>query len=339
VQDLAGGPILITGGAGFIGSYVTRELVDQGRAVTVLTRGRPTTPDMRFVLRDHAKRFATEIASVEDLPALFATFERVRPAIVVHSASNVEVTKLFHDPYLAFQTNVTGTLNVLEAARRTGVKRVVDISSIGVLPRNQYEPIDAAHPIILAREGPGSGAYGAAKASGELFAFAFQRAYDLDVRIVRPSAVYGFGMQWHSANYMKEFVEPAVRGEKVQVPSGGRLPRDYTHVLDVASLTVRVVDCDEDADRVFYAATGGPLVTATQAARLVAELIPGSSIEVAEVMTPDDEIEASFRGVISIANAQSQLGWKPRYAPLREGVLQYIEAYRSFLAESGGGPS
>jgi nucleoside-diphosphate-sugar epimerase len=270
--------------------------------------------------------------SVEDLPALLATFKRVRPAAVVHAASNVEVAKLFRDPYLAFQTNVTGTLNVLEAARRSGVRRVVFISSIGVLPAIQHEPIDAAHPIVLAREGPGSGAYGAAKASGELFAFAYQRAYGLDVRIVRPSAVYGLGMQWHSSNYMKEFVEPAARGEKVRVPSGGRLPRDYTHVQDVASLTVRVLECDEGADRIFYAATGRPLITAAQAARLVAELLPGSSIEVSDVMTPDDEVEASFRGVISIANAESQLGWTPRYASLRDGVRQYIDAYRSFLA-------
>jgi nucleoside-diphosphate-sugar epimerase len=327
------GSVLITGGAGFIGGYVARELVDQGRAVTVLTRGRPTTPDMAFVLKNHANRFATEIASVEDLAALLAAFERVRPATVVHSASNVEVTKLFRDPYLAFQTNVTGTLNVLEAARRTGVQRVVDISSIGVLPRNQNEPIDAAHPIMLAREGPGSGAYGAAKASGELFAFAYQQAYGIDIRIVRPSAVYGFGMQWHSANYMKEFVEPAVRGEKVKVPSGGRLPRDYTHVLDVASLTVRVVDCDEDADRIFYAATGEPLVTAAQAAQLVAELVPGSIVEVADVMTPDDLVEASFRGVISIENARAQLGWAPRFASLRKGVQEYISTYRAYLAD------
>jgi nucleoside-diphosphate-sugar epimerase len=327
------GAVLVTGGAGFIGGYITRELVELGRTVTVLTRGRTTTPDMRFVMRDHAGRYATEIGSVEDLPALVETFERVRPATVVHAASNVEVANLFRDPYLAFQTNVTGTVNVLEAARRAGVERVVDISSIGVLPAIQYEPIDSAHPILLAREGPGSGAYGAAKASGELFAFAYQRAYGIDIRIVRPSAVYGFGMQWHSANYMKEFVEPAVRGEKVRVPSGGRLPRDYTHVLDVASLTVRVVDCDQDADRIFYAATGQPLITAAQAAKLVADLVPGSSIEVGDAMTADDEIEASFRGVISIENAKQQLGWTPRYGSLREGISDYIATYRAFLAE------
>jgi nucleoside-diphosphate-sugar epimerase len=106
-------------------------------------------------------------------------------------------------------------------------------------------------------------------------------------------------------------------------------------VEDVATLTVRVVDCTLDVDRIFYAATGRPLVTAAEAARLVAELLPGSSIEVADVMTPDDEIEASFRGVISIANAKAQLGWTPRYASLRDGVRQYIEAYRSFLDAAG----
>ncbi|HEX7264431.1 MAG TPA: NAD(P)-dependent oxidoreductase, partial [Candidatus Dormibacteraeota bacterium] len=271
----------------------------------------------------------------EDLSQLVAVFGRLRPATVVHAASNVEVDDLYRDPFRAFQTNLAGTVNVFEAARRSGVGRVVDFSSIGVLPPIQYEPIDGAHPIILPRQGPGSGAYGAAKAAGELFGFAYQQASGLDVRIIRPSAVYGFGMQWHSANYMKQFVEPAVRGERVEVPSGGRLPRDYTHVLDVASLTVRVVDCSEDADRVFYAATGGPLVTAAQAARLVAELVPGSSIEVADVMTAEDEREASFRGVISIENAQRQLGWTPRYASLREGISEYISTYRAFLAQAG----
>jgi nucleoside-diphosphate-sugar epimerase len=96
-----------------------------------------------------------------------------------------------------------------------------------------------------------------------------------------------------------------------------------------------VVDCSEDADRVFYAATGEPLVTATEAARLVAELVPGSSVEVADVMTAEDEMEASFRGVISIENCRRQLGWTPRYASLREGISEYISTYRAFLAEAG----
>ncbi len=288
---------------------------------------------MQFALRDYAGGYSIEIASVEDLTDLLEVFGRLRPETVVHAASNVDVAALYHDPFKAFQTNVVGTVNIFEAARRTGVGRVVDFSSIGVLPAIQYQPIDAAHPIILPRQGPGSGAYGAAKAAGELFGFAYQQAFGLDVRIIRPSAVYGFGMQWHSANYMKEFVEPAVRGERVSVPSGGRLPRDYTHVIDVATLTARVVDCALDADRIFFAATGEPLVTAAQAAKLVAELVPGSTIEIADRMTAEDEVEASFRGVISIENAKQQLGWTPRYASLREGISEYIASYRAYLAD------
>jgi nucleoside-diphosphate-sugar epimerase len=326
------GLVLVTGGLGFIGGYVTKALLDQGTPAAVLTRGKTTSPEMLFVLREHEGEYPVEIGSVEDLPYLVSLMARLKPAAVVHSASNVDVSALYRDPYRAFETNVTGTVNLYEAARRAGVGRVVDISSIGVLPPNQYQPIDAAHPIVLARHGPGSGAYGASKVAGEVFGFAFQQAFGLDVRIVRPSAVYGFGMQWHSANYMKQFVEPAVRGEPVKVTSGGRLPRDYTHVADVASLTTRLIECPDDADRIFYAATGGPLVTAAAAARIVAELIPGSSIEVSDTMTPDDEVEASFRGVLSIENARVQLGWMPRYGSLREGIGEYISAYRQFLA-------
>jgi nucleoside-diphosphate-sugar epimerase len=327
--------ILVTGGLGFIGAYVTSELLDAGRQVTVLARNSQPTPEIGYLLRHHQGRFGIEAGSVEDLELLIDVFMRARPQAVVHSASNVEVASLFHDPYAAFKTNAGGTVNVFEAARRTGVERVVDMSSIGVLPPVQYQPIDGAHPIILPTQGPGSGAYGAAKASGELFGFAFQRAFGLDVRMVRPSAVYGFGMRWHSANYMKQFVEPAVRGEAVRVPSGGRLPRDYTHVIDVASLTVRVVDCPDDADRVFYAATGGPLVSAREAAKLVERLVPGSSVEISDAMTAEDEMEASFRGVISIENARRQLGWEPRYASLPEGIAQYIDAYRAYLNDAG----
>jgi len=335
----ADGSILVTGGLGFIGGYVTRALIDAGRQVTVLARKAQPTPEIGYLLRENARRYATEVGSVDDLDQLVDIFGRVKPQVVIHSASNVEVASLFHDPYLAFRSNAGGTVNVLEAARRTGVERVVDMSSIGVLPPVQYQPIDAAHPIILPTQGPGSGAYGAAKAAGELFAFAYERAFGLDIRIVRPSAVYGFGMRWHSANYMKQFVEPAVRGERVRVASGGRLPRDYTHVIDVASLTARVVDCPERADRVFYAATGRPLVTAAQAAKLVQELVPGSSIEISDLMTPEDEMEASFRAVISIENARSQLGWTPRYASLREGISEYIETYRAYLAPGAGRPT
>jgi UDP-glucose 4-epimerase len=331
------GRILVTGGGGFIGSYIVAELLRRGRDVAIYGRGE-LTPEARFVLGPAAASTRLEVGSVEDLPRVMATVKRLRPEAIVHAAGSVDTGGLYGNPYLASRAILDGTLNIFEAARLFGVRRVVYMSSIGVLPTVQYQPIDAAHPLVLPREGPGSGAYGAAKAAGELFGFAYGQAYGLDVRTIRPSAVYGFGMRWHSANYMKQFVEPAVRGEQVRLSHGGPLPRDYTHVSDVATLTAAVLDAPDEADRIFYAATGEPLVTAAQASRLVMELVPGARIEIADVLGPDDLQEVSFRGVLSIRNAQDQLHWEPAFRSLREGISEYIDRYRAFLGSGTADP-
>jgi nucleoside-diphosphate-sugar epimerase len=322
--------VLVTGGRGFIGSYIVRELLNRGRQVSIFARG-DLTPESRFIIGPDASAIPVELGSVEDLPRLIEAVKKTRPDAIVHAASSVDTGALYRNPYLAFRAVLEGAINVFEAARIFDVKRVVHLSSIGVLPTVQYQPIDAAHPFVLAKEGPASGGYGVAKAAGELFGFAYRQAYGLDVRTIRPSAVYGFGMRWHSANYMKQFVEPAVRGEPVRLDHGGALPRDYTHVLDVASLTAAVLDAPDDADRTFYAATGQPLVTASQAAKLVMRLVPGADIEISEALDADDLTEVAFRGVLSIRNAQEQLKWEPAYRSLSDGIAEYIARYRAFL--------
>jgi UDP-glucose 4-epimerase len=324
------GTVLVTGGGGFVGSYVTRELINRGRHVCVLVTNE-LSAETQYVLGDVQGSLSIEYGLIDDLPRLIEVVKRHRPTAIVHIAGIVGTRALLLNPHMAFRVNLQGTINVFEAARLCEVPRVVHFSSIGVLPKVQYEPIDVAHPLVLATEGPSSGAYGAAKAAGELFGFAYHQAFGLDVRTIRPSAVYGFGMRWHSANYMKQFVEPAVRGEAVRLSSGGPVPRDYTHVLDVASLTAAVLDAPDDADRIFFAATGEPLVTAAEAAAIVMELVPGASIEIADVLAPDDLHEVAFRGVLSIENAREQLNWQPAYRSLREGIAEYIARYRAFI--------
>lgn len=325
------GSVLVLGGTGFIGGYVSRALAADGRTVTAYARRGPS-PEMQQVLAGESERITIVHGSIGNLPDLIAKVQSIKPSAIVHVAANVDVPALLRDPYLAFVENVTGTINVFEAARLLGVRKVIFFSSIGVLPPRRYEPIDVDHPLILARRGPGTGAYGAAKASGELFAYAYSQAYDLDVRIIRPSAVYGFGMPWHSANNIKELVEPAVRGETAELASGGTIPRDYTHVQDVADLTIAILHAGDDTDRIFYAATGEALADANDIAKIIMDLIPGANISVSAVSTPLDEMEASFRGVLSIANAREQLDWAPKFTPLREGISEYISRYRDFLA-------
>jgi nucleoside-diphosphate-sugar epimerase len=324
-------PVLITGGTGFIGTYVARALADLGRKVCLFDI-RGLSPEGRYILGDFADQAPVDIGGVEIWPQLMETIIRRQPTHIVHIGGIVDPLFLLKNPAVGLRVNVEGTVNVLEAARLTKVERVIYFSSIGVLPKIQYEPIDAAHPIILANGGPATGAYGAAKVAGEAFCFAYHQAFQLDVRIIRPSAAYGFGMQWHSANYLKQIVEPAVRGEKVRLPSGGPLPRDYVHVRDIAGLTLALLDAPDEVDRVFYAATGRPLTTAAQAARLVAELVTGADIQIGNVLSEADRLELDFRGVLSIENARRQLKWQPIYSSLKEGLGEYIDCYRRFLA-------
>jgi len=325
-------PVLVTGGTGFIGTYVVRALLESGRRVVCLdVRG--FTPEGRFLLGPSAEEVTVEEGSVDDWVRLLHVVKRHRPVDVVHLATITNPVYLFTNPMPGVRVNFLGTIHVLEAARLYELRRVVYFSSIGVLPARQYEPIDPAHPIFLAREAVPTGVYGASKIAGEAFCFAYNQAFGTDFRTIRPSAVYGFGMQWPI--FVKPMVEGAVRGEVVTFESGGPFPRDYTHASDVASLAVACLDAPDGADRVFYGATGQPLVTAAEVARIVMELVPGSRIEIPDVLSEADQMELPYRGRLSIENARHQLGWEPRFPDIRDGLADYVERYRAFLAARG----
>jgi nucleoside-diphosphate-sugar epimerase len=242
----------------------------------------------------------------------------------------VDAGRLRTDPLPAARVNFGGTLNVLEAARQHGVSRVLLISSIGVLPTIQVEPVPPDHPLILAREGPTSGFYAAAKVASEAFGFGYLGGFDLDFRVVRPTAPYGLGMGWPM--FVKTMVEGAIRGKPVRFASGGPYPRAYTYIEDLVDLTVRIVDAPDEADRVFYGSNGGELVTASQVAELVREAVPGADIEIGDALTEADHYELGLRKRLSIDNARDQLGFEPRYTQMRDGVIEYVERYRAFIS-------
>jgi nucleoside-diphosphate-sugar epimerase len=324
-------PVLVTGGAGFIGSYVVKALLESGRRVIALdVRG--YSPEGRYLLEGRADEVVVEEGSVDDWVRVLHVVKEHRPVDVIHLATITHPVYLFTNPMPGVRVNFLGTVHILEAARLFDISRIVYFSSIGVLPAKQYEPIDAAHPIFLPREAVPTGVYGASKIAGEAFCFAYNQAFGTDFRTVRPSAVYGFGMQWPI--FVKPMVEGAVRGEVVTFESGGPFPRDYTHASDVASLAVALLDAPADADRVFYGATGQPLVTAAQVAEIVMELVPGARIDIPDTLSEADQMELPYRGQLSIENSRRQLGWEPRFTDIRDGLADYVERYRAFLAAS-----
>ena len=324
--------ILVTGGAGFIGSHVARQLADRGDRV-VLVDLRPPAAEAAWWLRPVADRVSFVQGSVEHWPEVMAAVRDAKPDAIVHTAAIGNPAAVQHKPLLALRVNVEGSLNCLEAARLFNVRRIVLFSSIGALPGIRYQPVDTNHPVVCSDEGPGSGFYGASKVAVEAFCYGYRRAFGTDFVVLRPSAVYGFGMQ-HPI-FVKPMVEDAADGRPTRFANGREFPRDYTHVEDVAQLTVRAVDAPAERvrDRLFYAATGRPLRTAGEVADVVRRLVPSADITIGPGLSETDQLEIRYRGVLSVDNAREQIGYEPRFAKLEDGIADYLETYRRYLAE------
>jgi nucleoside-diphosphate-sugar epimerase len=323
--------ILITGGAGFIATYLAKRLV-AGNDRIVMLDVRGPSPEARWLLGESIKAITYETGGVEDADRVLEVCRHHAVTDIVHMASIVNPVFLASQPRQAFEINVGGTINVLEAMRQLRLRRLVAFSTIGVLPSVQYEPIDADHPLLLRDRGPGASFYGAAKVASEAFCFAYRQSFGLDFVVIRPSAVYGFGMQYPI--YIKPTVENAVRGEPTRFEQGAAFPRDYTHADDVAQLAQRALDAAPDAilDRIFYGASGAPLVTAGEMAQMVREAVPGAAIEIGPGLSKDDLVEIAYRGVLDIGPGRDQIGYEPRFQDLRDGIADYISQYRRFLA-------
>ena len=336
-MNATGGPgvAVVTGGAGFVGGYVVRALLDEGWTVHVIDV-QPMSPEVAFIVgRDHGDRLHVHSASVEHWPAIVHVIASIRPSIVVHMAAVVGTEYLRRNPLVALNVNVGGTVNVLEAARLFDTKRVVVFSSLGALAPTRYEPIDADHPTITAREAGPTGFYGASKLAVEAFSFAYVSSCGLDVRMIRPSMAYGLGMPGGRATSdIRLLVEGAVEGRSVHLPSGGPLRRGFTHATDVAGLTMAIINGPDDADRVFHAATGRPLPTTAEIVAALRDLVPTADVSVADELSEAQIREARYRAQLDISNARTQLGWSPRYANIRDGLARYIQDFRAYRARS-----
>jgi UDP-glucose 4-epimerase len=220
---------LVTGGAGFIGSNLVDALLDRGDEVTVvddLTSGRRANLESAL-----ARGAGFDEVDIRDAERLRGVLGAARPDIVFHLAAQIDVRKSIEDPAWDAAINVGGTINVLEAARRAGVKRVVNTSTGGAM----YGQADVMPTPESAPPRP-MAAYGQSKFCAEAYCGWSERLYGLSSVTLRYGNVYGPRQDPHGeAGVVAIFCGKLLAGERPTIFGDGRQTRDYVYVADVVA--------------------------------------------------------------------------------------------------------
>ena len=310
--------VLVTGAAGFLGSYVMAALEQSGQVAHGLDQSQPG-PDAATVAPGLAERLS--LGLVTDAARVFEVVRTQRVNCVVHAAGLVGLEASLMQPGAFYQTNVMGFLNVCEAARQAGVRRVVLISSNAAYHTSLGEKLVETDPVFSVEGANPAGHYGSSKMMQETIGLAYSSFHGLDVLALRVTAIYGFGMR--SPMYIKPMVENAVAGRPTRLPTGGPMKRDYTYVLDCADAVLHALaaPAGRPGPRVLNV-SAGLAVTAAQVAAVVSEVVPGADISIGDTLTPLEAMNNRMRASLDVSAARDAIGWSPAW-PLAEGIRDY----------------
>lgn len=308
--------ILVTGGAGFIGSHLVDACLAQGHGVVVVDdlftgHRRNVNPAARFVEMD--------IRSHE----LLSLFEAERFDVVFHQAARGNVRASIDDPWVYADVNVEGGINLLEAARRTGTRKLVYASTGGcVYGELRYTPADERHP-IQPRD-----PYGASKASFELYLPVYQMNYGLAYTILRYPNVYGprqdpFG----EAGVVSIFTGQMLLNQPTVINGDGEQSRDYVFVADVVGANLLVLG---EGDNEAFNLGWGRGTTVNEIFRKLKTLTGYAGDE----QHGPAKLGEVRRNDLDASKIQQTLGWEP-HVSLDEGLRRTVEFFRPLiLAES-----
>lgn len=320
--------IMITGGSGFLGTYVARVLAERGDRVVIFDAV-PPAPMLAALTAPFGDQIVYERGQILDLSSLLRIAQQHTVRRIFHAAALYDPPYSLKDPAITFQVNVIGTINVLEAARFLGIQRVVQSSSIAVYAPRQYEPIDERHPILLPSAGNPLGAYGASKAAAEIAGLTYYSTNGVDFIALRNSAIYGYGMRYPM--YIKPMVENSVLGLPTRFTTGGDMRRDYTHVKDIAQAVIKALDISSSqlTQRIFNIGSG-TMHSASQVAEAVRAILPDADIEIGAGLSELEQSDMRARGTLDLTAAHAQLHYEPYYS-LEAGIRDYIEMLQTAM--------
>ena len=308
--------VVITGGAGFIGSHIAAEVAKEYEVVIIDNLDDYYSPDLKrrnleILLANPNVRFVEGDITDTDL------LRRVIDSdveFVYHEAAQAGVRISVENPFKPNNVNVLGTLNVLKASLDAGVKRVINASSSSVYGKVKYLPFDEAHPTMPVSP------YGVSKLAAEHYCRVFYEVYGLPTVSLRYFTVYGPRMRPDLA--ISIFTRKMLANEPIMVYGNGEQTRDFTYVDDIVRVNRRLLETSA-ADGYAMNVGGGHRITVND---LIAHLreITGSA---SEVVYSDKQKGDAEHTLADTSLAGRLVGYRPKVS-IREGLGRFVEWYR-----------
>ena len=313
--------VLVTGADGFIGSHLTEELVKSGEKVTAFclynsfgTLGWIDT--LPKEIRSEIEIFTGDVRDPNGVRTAMRGQQRV-----FHLAALIAIPFSYHSPDSYVDTNIKGTLNVLNAARELGTERVMVTSTSEVYGTAQYVPIDEKHPF------QGQSPYSATKIGADRLAESFYRSFDLPVTIVRPFNTYGPRQSGRAV--IPTIISQLLAGQQ-EIHLGKLSPtRDFNFVKDTAHGFMAIANCPAAIGQELNIATGEEHSIGDLANELIAQINPNAKIVCEEERLRPEKSEVN-RLLGDSTKMRALTGWKPEYT-FEQGLAETIAWIRDNL--------
>lgn len=305
LENLTDKRIVVTGGAGFVGSNLVRQLLQDGARVVVLDDF--YTGAMDNIPIDHPQLEVVR-GSVTDFDLVR---DVVKGAVIIFHEAARNIIVSTRNPREDYEVNIGGTLNVLLAARELGVPRTVYASSASVYGNPRYLPINEDDATNMLSP------YAVSKFAGENYCKAFYESYGLSVSAVRYSNVYGPAQRPDNpyCGVIAKFFESAMAGQSPRIHGDGEQTRDFTYIDDVVEATILAGVSSKAEGQVYNVGTGRE-TTINQLARTIVQ-IAGAQVELTHVDRRD--IDNIRRRVVNIEKIRRELRWVPSVT-IEEGL-------------------
>ena len=300
--------ILVTGGAGFIGSNIVDVLIEQGHEVSVVDN---LSTGNKQNLNPQAKFFQADITD----PEVVHVFEQSRPEIVIHHAAQIDVQTSLHNPLLDAKINIIGTINLLEQCKRFGVRKIIYASSAAVYGPPEYLGVDEIHPLQPISF------YGISKHTPEHYIQVYSELCGLDYTIFRYCNVYGIRQDPKGeGGVICIFLSKLLGGETPTIFGDGEQTRDFIYVKDIVAANIAALT---HGSRTLFNISCDQQISVNELLQKMC-IIMGKDFSPKYASVRQGDIEHSR---LTNYKAIEQLKWQPKYS-IEQGLKETYFYYR-----------